>query len=331
MELFINNEKASFVLENESNSYEIVKAVGDITAKMVPQQFIANVIIDDQEYNFDDEEKLKKINIKDIKSIHISTNDIYGIINLTLSQIEKFLDILKGISEDKNFQKKSLEIKDSVEWMNNGINKILQIFSIENLEKIKEDKKLFADKSLELSKIFNDASAPDFEMDNKVRKEAENCISSLFYALRKIKKYLVFTCNLPDKEFVLENINNLLNNINKIIPALGNVSLLFQTGEDNDAMNVIQSLSVILEDSIEMFILFKETFNLHLDKFTVKEVSFEEFFKAITSKLKELINAIERKDSVMISDLLEYEFIPNIEEIQLIMNKIKTEAFEKVN
>jgi predicted transcriptional regulator len=96
-------------------------------------------------------------------------------------------------------------------------------------------------------------------------------------------------------------------------------------------MNVIQSLSVILEDSIEMFILFKETFKLHMDKFTVKEVSFEEFFKTITSKLKELIEAIERKDSVMISDLLEYEFIPNVEEILKIMNKIKTEAFEKVN
>jgi len=122
-----------------------------------------------------------------------------------------------------------------------------------------------------------------------------------------------------------------MDNINKIIPSLGNVSLLFQTGEDTDAMNVIQALSVILEDSIEMFILFKETFKLHLDKFTVKEVSFEEFFKAITSKLKDLIDAIQRKDSVMISDLLEYEFIPNIEEIQHIMNKIKSEAFEKVN
>ena len=43
------------------------------------------------------------------------------------------------------------------------------------------------------------------------------------------------------------------------------------------------------------------------------------------------MTSIENKDSIMISDLLEYEFIPNVEEIKSILTKIKNEAFINPN
>lgn len=335
MDIFINKEKAAFVLENEKNAYEVIMALSDFAIKQSPQQFISNIVIDGKECSFADEDRLKKLKVNEMNKVDIVTNDIYGITNLTLSQIEKFLILLKEIFNDKNCMEKLNEIKDSITWMKSGINKILQIFNINNNEKLKQQELIFNKNCDELSKLIEyddkNSNKDNDDLRNKFKEGTINYLNNLFLSLKKIKKWLVFTCNLPDKEFVLDSINRLLYDISKIIPSLSNMPLLFQTGEDNEAMNTIHSLSTILEDSIEMFILFKENFKLHLDKYTVKEVTFEEFFKTITLKLKELVDAIERSDTVMISDLLEYEFIPNIEEIQNIIIKIKTEVFEKIN
>jgi hypothetical protein len=335
MDIFINNQKAEVVIENEKNAFEVIMALSDFAAKQSPQHFISNIIVDRKEYSFADEDRLKAIKVREIKKIELETNDIYGITNLTMTQIERFLELLKEIFNDKSFNEKIIEIKESIAWMTSGVNKILQIFSINKNEKLKQEKDIFNEYCDELTRIIDmHDKIPDKdnnELTVKIKDEALTCISGLSLSLKKIKKWLVFTCNMPDKDFVLENINKLLDDISRIIPSLGNMPLLFQTGEDNEAMNIIHSLSTILEESIEMFVLFKENFKLHLDKYTVKEVSFEEFFKTITLKLKELIEAIEKNDSVLISDLLEYEFIPNVEEIQNIIEKIKTELFEKIN
>ena len=109
------------------------------------------------------------------------------------------------------------------------------------------------------------------------------------------------------------------------------IPVLFQSGQDKETMNIIQNLTDILEKGISLFILFKEKFNLHMDKYTVKEVSFEEFFKTVTEHLKQLMEAMQNNDSVMIGDLLEYEFIPNFNEIKSILLKIEEEAFNKIN
>jgi hypothetical protein len=149
--------------------------------------------------------------------------------------------------------------------------------------------------------------------------------------INNIKNWLVKTYRLPDNKVIFKDIEGLISDIDTIIPKLENVPVLFQTGEDKEIMQIIQGLTDILEKSINLFVLFKESLKIHMDKYSVKEVSFEEFFKTITEHLKQLMNAIRSNDSVMVGDLLEYEFVPNLEEIKNILVKIKDEAFEKIN
>jgi hypothetical protein len=170
-----------------------------------------------------------------------------------------------------------------------------------------------------------------FKNDTKIITEALSCINSMLFIMTKIKKWLVYSYKLPDREFVINNINKLISNIDNIMPKLENVPILFQTGEDKEAMLIIQALTEILEESIGLFVLFKESFKFHMDKYTVKEVHFEEFFQKMTELLKELMDSIQNNDSVVIGDLLEYEFLPNIQEIKNTLIKVKDEAFVKTN
>lgn len=327
MEIYINKEKMSFELENEKNSLDIVNAVVDYTVNSSPQHFITKILIDNKEFFITDEEKLKKVKIDKIDRIYFETQDLYEVTNLTINQIESFLkllaEVLKNQEEDVSIEK----IQDSIAWMKNGISQIIKIFAPK--ENYLKDQEAVLNENC--GKIIESIS----KLENKKNKEeinkSLNYIELIGKSIKNIRNWLINSYILPDNEIIFNDIEKLIDKITDLMPKLENVPILFQTGDDKETMNIIQHLTDILEKSINLFILFKESLKIHMDKYTVKEVSFEEFFKTITSHLKQLMEAIKNNDSVIVGDLLEYEFVPNLEEIKNILIKIKDEAFDKIN
>ncbi len=330
MEIYINEDKVPFELEKEKNSYEIINAISEFAANSNPKHFITSIFINDQEYSYADEKGLKKLKIDSIKRIEIETGDIFSVTNLSIDQMENFLDLLDEIISEKKWNKAYTEIGGSINWMKAGINQIVVIFSSKE-NYLKDEKKKIYENCDKLNDLFSNIETDEFLSNNGIIKESLNYIKNIRISIGNIKKYLNDFYRLPGRDNVLGNINKLVKDIDIIIPQLENVPILFQTGEDQESMNTIQALADILERSINFFVLFKESFKLYMDKYTVKEVYFEEFFKTLTSHLKELMDAIQHKDSVMMGDLLEYEFVPNIEEIKNILVKIRDEAFTKAN
>ena len=330
MEIFINDEKTAFELENEETALDVLNAISDYALKSKPQQFLTKIKINDKEYSFANEESVKSIKIDKINKMEIETSDIYGITNLSIDQIDGFLKLLFDIFKNKTWDSSISKVSDSVNWMKNGINQIIRIFGSKGTQ-LENEESIFVSNCDKLHDVFINFSPEKIAEDDKMAVEVLNYIKEMKASLSKIREGLVKSYKLPDKEYILVSINNIINTIEEISPKLENIPVMFQTGEDREAMNIIQSLADILDDSISLFVVFKESLKLHMDKYTVKEVSFEEFFKIITEHLRELMEAIQNSDSIMIGDLLEYEFVPNLEEIKTILTKIRDEAFTKVN
>lgn len=330
MDIYINNEKIEFVLENEKNAMDIVNGVADFASKSATQQFITFISIDGQEFSFADEKKLSEIKLDKIQIMKIDTTDIFGISILSVSQIERFLilitDIIEGSAWDDSFKK----ICESMDWMKEGVNQIVSIFGNEQ-NVLLNNKISFYSAFDKLNNIFSDISPEKYPFSPEIKNQAIELKDLMFTIIGNIKNHINALGKTFDKEVVMNNIQTLLEEIDEILPKLANVPVLFQTGDDTEAMNIIKKLANILEKSISIFVIFKENSTLHLDKYTVREVGFEEFFNTLTGHLKELMTSIENKDSIMIGDLLEYEFVPNIEEIKNILAKIMQEAFVKVN
>jgi len=331
VEIFINGEKIPFELEKEENALDIINAIADYASKANPQQFITAIYINEIEHSYADEKKLKNIPIENINKLEIETKGIYGITMLSINQIEKFTDILLDIINSEKWESSFSKISESLKWMNDGIIQIINIFSSEKEKYLINLGKEFYDHYNKIYSFFKNIKPESFPLKTEEKEYALIEIKNIQSIISDIKKWLQDTYKFFDRELILDNINSLIKLIDEIVPKISNVPILFQTGEDQEAMNIIKMLANILENSIGLFAIFKEDSKLHLDKYTVKEVSFEMFFKTMTEHLKDLMNAIENNDSIMIGDLLEYEFIPNIEEIKNIFTKIKEEAFEKAN
>jgi len=331
VEIFINGDKVPFELENEKNALDIINAIADYAGKANPQQFITALYINSIEYSFADEKSLREISLDNIEKLEVETRGIYGITMLSINQIEKFTDILITIINSDKWESSFSKVLDSLKWMNDGILQIIAIFSSSKEKYLLGLGKEFNDYYSKIYAFFKEIKQNSFPLEKTKREDILIEIQGIQGIISDVKKWLEDRYKFLDRDIILDNLNSLINTIDDIMPKLSNVPILFQTGEDQEVMNIIKNLANILENSIGLFAIFKEDSKLHLDKYTVKEVSFELFFKTMTEQLKELMTAIENNDSIMIGDLLEYEFLPNIEEIKNIFTKIKEEAFEKAN
>ena len=330
MEIFINGNKINFELENEKSAFDVINSIADFCSSSTPQQFVTGIYIDGVEFSFADEISLKKTLIKSITTLEMETTDIFGITTLSLNQIEKFISLITDIIEGSKWDSGFANIYDSMDWMKEGVDQIISIFGTED-NRLLNEKIMFVSAFDKLFKYFDKLSKDKYPFEPQTRKDALDLKNVMSQSITNLKNYLKESNKFFDYDTILENINKLIYEVDEMIPKILNVSVLFQTGLDKESMDVIQRLASMLERCIGLFVIFKENFKLYLDKYTVKEVSFEEFFHTLTEHLKELMTSIENNDSVMVGDLLEYEFVPNLEQIKTILLKIKNEAFVKAN
>lgn len=330
MELLINNETIPFELEGERNAFEIISAIGLYASKNDPQHFITSISVNGKEYSYADENGLKNIMIEDIGRLEIETSGLLGISILSIDQVDKFLNLLITMVNQNQYDESLVKIKDSMLWMKDGVKQVVNLFSSKK-NRLINDEKIFSNEFDKINLIIKHIDAQGRVLPDNIIESFNKSVKTMKGCLNNIRAFLKTSEDMEDKDKILSNLNSVIGDIEKLIPGLSNAPILFQTGDDNQAMETIQSLANILERSINLFIVFKEDSNLHLDKYTTKEVTFEVFFETLTNHLKELMSSIENNDSIMMGDLLEYEFIPNIEEISGIFKRIRDEAFIKAN
>jgi hypothetical protein len=89
------------------------------------------------------------------------------------------------------------------------------------------------------------------------------------------------------------------------------VSLLLQTGRDREAMELIVRFSELTQLLVRLL----ETAGLP----AVDGQEPREFFGELNRMLKELTQAFEAKDTVLIGDLMEYEIAPRLRRLQAVL------------
>ena len=185
--------------------------------------------------------------------------------------------------------------------MNNKINKIL--LQLNNKQIIYHSIKPFEDSPL-IDKILLIANKDDIIDLNNIIKT------------NNFKKTEIIEGGEKRQDSVYNGLK-LLKNAKQDIT---NVSVLLQTGKDREAMQAIINFSELTQSLLRIFSNVQLAKELSRIKF--KNKSFEQFYGDFNKNLHELISAFEKKDFVLIGDLLEYEIAPSIEEIIHISKKI---------
>ena len=102
--------------------------------------------------------------------------------------------------------------------------------------------------------------------------------------------------------------------IDELSQQLESVAGLLSAGKDQEAMSIIRDFSEIMESCINIFAVHGEQ---------VGQTINQEFFENTNDILSDLMDAMERKDSILIGDLMEYEFAPIIQNLKDYLMAIK--------
>ncbi len=317
MELFVNGQSIEFELENDNNSFDIIRSIADFCITLKPQQFLSKILINGNEYLFEDEDNLKNILINDIKKIEIETTNVIGHTLLLMNNFEEIIKYISNIINGSNWNDEYKKIYKSLELLKDGIEKIGSLFK--NQDKFSFDSEIFNEAYEPLYKTLLNISKDNYPLGRDAVDNSNSDIDKILKTIKEVKGWLQSVELTDDTNEICNKSSLLVGEIDAIVPKLSNVPLLFQTGSDKEAMQTIQELTSILEKSIKIFVSCKGSDNEGI----LQEMDFENFFSTLTLNLKELMNSIENKDSVMIGDLLEYEFIPKVENIKSMLMKIK--------
>lgn len=330
MDIFVNKEKLSFELENEKTAYDVVTALASYYAKEQPQQFITQIIIDGKEFSYADEESLKAVDLSSPLKLEFEFRDIVGVSLLSIRQIELYLDFIAELVHRNRWNEAFPNAIESFTWMEQGISQIVNIFGA-NKGELSGLKEKFQEKYRTLEGVFVSLKQEDFPLREEKQEENLSAIKEVQSILLKFYKSLNITNNPTTKEELLGQLTKLLETFDEVTPLLSEVPIQLQKGEDKDAMEIIQKLTVLIDKVISIFLLYKELDVEYFQKLQIRGTSLETFFDQMMVHLKELEEAIGNKDSVMIGDLVEYEFLPNMEDLKDLLTKLKEEFLNKLN
>lgn len=114
---------------------------------------------------------------------------------------------------------------------------------------------------------------------------------------------------LNDPASALERTASEVESLNAEIDRL---SVMFQTGEDRKAMDFIIRLSDLSQKILRILAQMEAGADISLESTTIDEKPAREFFGGLNAVLRELLEAFDGRDTVLIADLLEYEVGPRL-------------------
>jgi hypothetical protein len=290
LEIFINDEKLDFTLENERSLGEVVDNIEKwlqksgliITSiKSNSREFI-NDNRGEWEMSSIDSINLLSISVKTANELHISTcENILTFLNLLERAMEKpdralIDDLLTGFP----FVVESLKLL----FGNN-------LFPIgDELIEFERLGKLLADENIDSNTLadFND-------LIDRIRDKVTALLNELKYPFEALKQ--------------------VASELKSQIGQITNVSILLQTGKDKKAFDTIIHFSELFHGMLRLFSHIKTSEKLDLAQYKIGEINLEEYYNNLNNTLRELHEAFTISDFILIGDLLEYEIAPKITEL----------------
>lgn len=204
----------------------------------------------------------------------------------------------KEIKDVKNVSIQTIVIADLMAA--SLINLLEDITAYENLN-FDDKTKYFNNWKETPTALFIAAEMPDlFAYCNNTFSSGEISVQTLKSIAEEIQREV----NEPVNEITkLESI------INEVCERLIDLPLDIQTGKDARAAQTIQVFSAVTE---KLFRLYKQ---LNIQGLFLQKDSLEENFKSFSDVIRDLFDAYEKNDSVLVGDLTEYEASPKLKEL----------------
>ncbi len=328
MNIYVNNEKLGFQLEGEKSCYDIV--IGIQKWAETQNRFLRQIMIGERTF-YQADEALKEIPVSDSMDIHFT---VVGPENLALEALN---DTMVFFTNLRHLEKEGVAVKtdipEVIQWCSNVIAKSKIILQLDYNQEIQgttvnaELGKLDAFvEALKKKKDLPSADLKKFVLSGVNISAWEKILPSLINEA-KLKSTKEKQKNIEPGELLrklqADNIE-----IPELITKIERVATELHTGGDASAMQKLNEISVRLAEMIQHLQMCDPLVHPSLGTLIIDgDRTVGDELILMTDIFKQIIDAFDNKDIVLICDLLEYELSPKLGTmssiIEIVMGKLK--------
>lgn len=291
MDIFINDMKIDFKLENETVLFEVIDGLNSWAAQS--GYHIQDLYLDGLAY-FDNEAEYRNKSLNEIKQLNVEAKNRFEIHQDNLQLLYQYVSLFIKSLEGGN-KKLIEELKVEAE----PITGLMADF-------LEEDRNSMETVSSRLLENINFLDPDNIQTDDEHFTALVRQLTGLKIILNE--RISEFTDPLGELTKTAAALKLTENEINDI-------SVLLQTGKDKEALNCIIRFSELSQKILRLYPLLSNAGYAVLEDMLIDGKKFSEYYLDLNGILTELIEAFTANDSVLIGDLLEYEIAPRLESL----------------
>ena len=282
MKISVNSTPLDVTFEKEKYLEEILPQIDNWLSES--KMYLKELLIDGKHARIDLPEKWGKREIESVKELDI----------IAVSHLEKYVEDLQVIYQyismlDKAAETGNITLCRDLLKDREIIAGSLDYFFSQGEEKL-------------YSKQFLELTESEDSLKNTELKELLDKTS--FLLQKKVQEVTTPVKTLTTTAAALR----------ELIPGISDVSILLQTGKDKEAFNAVLAFIELSQTIVRVLAILKEDINSpDFSSITSGDENLNSFYTGFNKVLKELAEAFDSSDTVLIGDLLEYEIVPKID------------------
>ncbi len=294
MEIRINEEPISFTLEEEQTLGDVVEGIEKWLGNS--GYLISSIEQDGTPVIMDETSSWEQILIAEIDTLDVTI----------LSGAEQYVENLRTVYEYITLLQRSIA---------SGNGEILNQLRDEHRFVIEQIDALLGSEGYgaKLSELLSASGITEGNVKPQVQQLLSYCKNLA----------IILTGRIQEATQPFEELKKAANGLAELVPQLMEVPVLLQTGKDRTAMSYVIEFTEYSDKLIRINHLLREQKVLDIADITVDGRRFDLFYQEFNDILRELLEAFDSQDSVLIGDLLEYEVAPRVETLNRYIGEIE--------
>lgn len=300
MKIYINNIELDFKLENEKDLSQVLRSLQEWLEG--EGHHIESVLVNGAALDWDDPDRWKDTPVAEVEKIELTSLNSLELKVQYLHALHQFFMLLKRSLEEKNRPLMN-EVMRDYQSMRTYLNAVFPGRKEGEGQTLAE-------------KIDNFLSETGLLTSGELPQDPGELLA-LISSLIGVFSELIRELTSPLSEILAA-----ARSLKEIVPQLGEVSILLQTGKDKDAMDTVIRFTECSQKLIRIYPYLKTKGLLDTQNAKVDNLGFDEYYIDLNRILLELTQAFSANDSVLIGDLLEYEVAPRLENLIVFLNEL---------
>lgn len=314
MQLLINDHPVDFAVEKETTVKDIMGSILNWASER--SLVFSGAIIDGTVYQLDNAPDISIEKVDNINCYVQSVSDIViDSIKEGIAYCNRACQHLENKSNTSLSADELLQLQNGFEWIVSVLQSVLHMLGLER------DDLRFKDMTVQefIGSVYSFGHNISSSTDINLLTTANNILHDTMTLFRvllcsdALKSLVVQSVDSPDVLF--QTLVELKGMVQKQVKNLEEIAGLYQKGNDSEALEIIHTLVDFLYLYMRTCYQVSPVFNINIAEFIYNGQSLEELNIKIQDLLTEIVSVMENNDVVSLSDILEYELKPLIDEI----------------